>query len=326
MSAPACALALDIGGTKIHAGLVRITPATASHGESAEILGSVLRAPTPASKGAEAVLAQAAQLAAQAREALPQERPSAVGIASAGVIDAATGCVTHATDALPGWPGTQLAPRLERALGLPARALNDVHAHGLGEALFGAGRGLRRVLTVAIGTGISGALVVDGEIDPGARGVAGHVGHLPCPEAGDLPCPCGRTGHLEAFASGPAIAAHHARRIGAAHATSTGPTTFELARAAAVGDPLAAETLRAAGFAAGRALGGLLNMLDPELIALTGGVTGSGQVWWDALREGVRHDAMDATAATPIVPAAAGVHAALLGAAGFALTAHARAR
>ncbi|HRC64620.1 MAG TPA: ROK family protein, partial [Dermatophilaceae bacterium] len=118
-------LALDIGGTKIAAALV-----TGGH------VGEVCRVATPASQGPEAVVAAAV---AVAKEARGESRPVLVGIGSAGVIDSTNGVVTHATDALPGWAGTPLARGVSEGLGLAAYALNDVHAHALGEASFGAG-------------------------------------------------------------------------------------------------------------------------------------------------------------------------------------------
>ncbi len=223
------------------------------------------------------------------------------------------GIVTHATDALPGWPGTDLAGAFSARFGIPAAALNDVHAHGLGEARFGAGRGTQDMLLVAVGTGIGGCIVAGERLVIGNHHAAAHVGHIPVPEANDVLCSCGRTGHLEGLASGPGIHAAYQRAGGQA------ADTREIAARAAQGEELARTTITISAFATGRAIGGLLNVLDPDLVVLTGGVAGIGPLWRTAVTEGITYDAMDVVAHTPICDATAGVEAALLGAAAWAL-------
>ncbi|MCT2055162.1 ROK family protein [Dermabacter hominis] len=315
---PTRVLAVDLGGTKINAAVVVF-----EEGAAAPSLCQVATTATPARDGAKAVLA--ASLAV-AREALSlaganEETLKAIGIASAGVIDTARGLVTAATDALPGWPGTNLASVFRAEFGAHTRVLNDVHAHGLGEAVFGAGEGFDSLLLVAIGTGIGGAFVSHGEVLTGARGAAGHIGHVGTsgvPGVERLVCSCGRRGHLEGFASGPGIAAELSRR------GTPAASTREVAELANRGSKPALDTLIDAGRLTGRAIGDQLNIVDPHIVAITGGVASAsgdaGDAWWAALREGVRDSAMDAVRNTPIVPASAGNHAALLGAAHFALT------
>ncbi|HRW19558.1 MAG TPA: ROK family protein [Dermatophilaceae bacterium] len=307
-------LALDIGGTKIAAAVV----------SAGADVGPVCRVPTPARDGAAAVVAA---VVAAGRAALLDgaggQPPALVGIGSAGVIDPVTGTVTHATDALPGWAGTRLAQQVAAGLSAPAYAINDVHAHALGEARYGAGRGQRDVLVVAVGTGVGGALVRDGAVVVGAHAAAGHVGHVAVAAAAGLVCPCGRTGHLEALASGPGIAAAYARAVGSTSPGAAPLTGGEVAALAAGDGPDSAkarEVLETAGRALGQVVGGLLNVLDPDVVVLTGSVADAGEGWWDAVRAGVAEQAMDLVASTPIVPATAGSEAALLGAA-----AHARA-
>ena len=300
-------LALDLGGTKTTAALV------ATDGVSAQVLHRATRA-TPAPEGAAAVLAAALSLAADVLGARPDAAPVAVGIASAGVVDPLRGVITHATDHLPGWPGTDLAGAFGRRFGVPVACLNDVHAHGLGEAVFGAGVGAASMLLVAVGTGIGGCHVIDGSPVLGATFSAGHIGHVAVPEATGVPCPCGRIGHLEGIASGPGIHAGFLAREGVA------ADTREIAALAAAGDQRASAVIRGAGFATGRVIGGLLNVLNPQIVVLTGGVAEIGELWLDAVRSGVTHDAMDVAAGTALVSATAGVEAALLGAAHWALS------
>lgn len=303
-------LALDIGGTKISAAVVDLL----GPGDSPRLRG-LTTGSTPAAAGAAAVLAEAVRLARQAMSAAEENEKNtalpgiaSIGVASAGVIDVEHGTVRSATDSLPGWTGTDIAGHMRGELGAPAHVLNDVHAHGLGEALFGVGADQPSLLLLAVGTGIGGALVESGAVQVGARGVAGHIGHVPCPGAEGVLCPCGRAAHLEGWASGPGILARFTRDGGRAQ------STLEIAEQARAGDDQACTVLRQAGLATGRALGGLLNVLDPAVVAVTGGVSGAGGIWWEALLEGVAHDAMDPVAATPIVRAKAGTSAALLGA------------
>lgn len=303
-------LALDIGGTKTTAALVETGAA------SARVLAAETE-PTPARHGASAVLDRALDLAAQVRDGAPGT-VRAVGIASAGVVDTARGVITHATDSLPGWPGTDLAGAFGARFTLPVRVLNDVHAHGVGESRFGIGRDAASLLLVAVGTGVGGCHVVADDAISGAHGAAGHVGHVIVPEAESVVCSCGRLGHLEGLASGPGILAL-ARRLGAADAVTADGRA--LAAAAREGDEVACRAYDIAGFATGRVIGGLLNVLDPEIVALTGGVAAVGEPWRSALHRGIAEQAMDVVAATPVRDAAAGVHAALLGAAAIALDA-----
>ncbi|MCT2149940.1 ROK family protein [Dermabacter vaginalis] len=310
-------LAVDLGGTKINAAVVELK------GEGAPHLGPVATAPTPAREGANAVVAAAVNVAHEALQGTDGDGPplAAIGIASAGVIYSARGVVTAATDALPGWPGTDLSGAFHTEFEVRTRALNDVHAHGLGEAMFGAGQGCDSLLLVAVGTGIGGAFVTQGQVLTGSRGAAGHIGHVRTagvPGVEDLVCSCGRRGHLEGFASGPGIAAELTRR------GTPAASTREVADLANNGSRIALGTLIDAGRLTGRAIGDQLNIVDPQVVAVTGGVASAsgvaGEAWWTALREGVHESAMDAVGNTPIVPASAGNHAALLGAAHFALT------
>ncbi|MCT1435879.1 ROK family protein [Brachybacterium paraconglomeratum] len=302
-------LALDIGGTKTTAALV------GHDGEAAAVLAA-RTVPTPAQDGPDAVLDAADAALRTVREdgaaGSAPAPPHALGIASAGVVAPGTGRITHATDAIRGWAGTELGAALAARQGLPTAVLNDVQAHGLGEAHHGVGRGRRSLLLVAVGTGIGAGLVTDGQVLTGGQGAAGHLGHLPVAAADGVPCPCGRTGHLEGLASGPGILAL-ARRLGAPERiTRSGQ---ELAAAARAGQEQALAAYRIAGGATGAVIGGALNLLDVEVIALTGGVVGASREWEEALRAAVREQTMDVVATTEILPARAGVHAALLGAA-----------
>ncbi|WP_125610211.1 ROK family protein [Specibacter cremeus] len=304
-------IGVDLGGTKTAAGVVAAD-------------GTVLlrdQAPTPNRDGGEAVLDATAALAASLRDRAAEQGVSVdgVGVGSAGVIDAGAGTVISATDAILGWAGTNIAAGLEARLGLPTAVVNDVHAHALGEAWRGAAAGTASSLMVAFGTGVGGSFVVAGRALLGHHFAGGHVGHFASPYAYDdgqpRPCTCGRAGHVEAVASGPAIHAAY-RRSGGAAAPADTRAVFALA---AGGDTVAQRVIERAAAAAGQAVGGLVNVLDPEIVVVSGGLADAGAPWWDPMATALRRELLAPLADTPVVRAGLGNAAAVVGAAGLLL-------
>lgn len=291
-------LAVDIGGTKIAAGVVE-----------GHVVTWRAAVPTPALEGAQAILAAVGSLLGAAVAVRPGAR--IVGIGAAGVIDEGAGTVLAATAHLAGWAGTRLVEEVRARTGLQAVALNDVHAHALGEHLAGAAAGSRSSLLVAAGTGLGGSLVLGGRPLVGAHHRAGHLGHVPSAAAAGLTCSCGRAGHLECIASGAGLLAA-VRAAGSRVASAA-----ELAAAARAGDVDAHRWVVRSGRALGTAIGGWVNTLDPEIVVLAGGLSRAGTVWWDALVDAARAEALDPDALR-IVPAVLGDDAALVGAAAFA--------
>ena len=308
---------VDVGGTKIAAALV-----SADGG----LLGPVAEAPTPAREGAQAVLDVIASLvttlvdtgAPAARRA--RLAPVAVGIGSAGVIDAGRGVVVSATDAITGWPGTDIAGGVARRLLAAGVASqdplvhvdNDVNAYAAGEAWIGAGAGAGSVLVVAVGTGVGGAVVLDGHVHHGAHFLAGEMGHMPSGTAGSEPCTCGRPGHLEAVAAGPQIARRYREATGAVDVTGA----HQVERLADAGDAVAQRVYREAAIALGKAIAAVVTVLDPERVIVSGGLARSGDLWWGPLRETVRAEVVGLVADDlELVPAALGTTAPIVGAA-----------
>ncbi len=234
----------------------------------------------------------------------------AVGVGTAGVVDPHTQIVSSATAVLPGWQGTDLAAPLSASLGVPVTVINDVHAHGLGEAHFGAGRGRHSVLVVAVGTGIGGAMVVGGHLMAGDSGAAGHIGHVPVPQAAGMVCSCGRTGHVEAIASGAAMA----RSYQAVAVLDRPITAAQIVGLAAV-DDRARDVVTTAGFALGVSVGGLVNTLNPSVLVGTGGLAGAPQIWWESVRGGFAVTVLPALANTPIMAGGVTDAAGVIGAA-----------
>lgn len=293
-------IALDVGGTKIAGALF----------DAHRQIIATTQVPTPASAGASAVLDAMAGVVQELR-ARTSEAISGVGLGVAGVIDPLSAQVSSATDTITGWAGTDLRAELLARTSLEVRAVNDVHAHGLGEALSGAGRGAKEVLLFAVGTGIGGAHLVHGKLLTGVHHVAGHVGHIDSIHAAGLLCSCGQTGHVEAIASGPAIHRHYLRLGGDTRVIDAKAVTA----LALAGDQLAHQALTTGARAAGRAIASLANVLDPERIIVSGGMSGAGVLWWDLLRQGFAESAIGPVARTEILAAGLGNEAAFYGAA-----------
>ncbi|ERI35480.2 ROK family protein [Arthrobacter sp. TES] len=314
------AIGVDLGGTKTAAGVVS---------ESGEVLMSDT-IPTLNRTGGEAVLDATAALVSGLVERAADAglTVSGVGVGSAGVIDAAAGTVVSATDAILGWTGTKLVAGLSARVGLTVRAVNDVHAHALGEAWLGAAAGTDSSLMVAFGTGVGGSFVLNGSPLLGHRFVGGHVGHFASPYAvvdgNPLPCVCGGFGHVEAVASGPAIHAAYLRFGGPASEAADTRGVFAIAQdnhdagAGAAHGAVVAAARAAVGLgakAAGQALGGLINILDPEVVVVSGGLADAGELWWTPMEAALRQELLAPLASVPVVRATLGNTAAVVGAA-----------
>jgi len=287
-------LAIDIGGTKIRAGLVG--------GQSTADVRDIPTAPLP---GDDSIMPAIVSLARS------YSGFSAIAVASAGVIS--DGRVTAATDLIPNWAGTDIAQTLRSEFDVPVTVIGDVHAHGLGEAAYGAAAGCESSLIVGVGTGSGGAYISPMVPMVGSRGVAGHIGHIGHGAAAGLPCSCGRTGHIEPLASGTGLAHAYER------ATGERIGGRELDERAEDGDADAVRALQTGGHALGEVLGSLANTLDPDIIVVSGSVSRSVAFWWPALLDGFAASAMDAVRGTPLVAGALGDDAPLIGAAAYCL-------
>lgn len=312
---------VDLGGTKTAAALVGVD------GQ----VGTVHTVPTPARCGPDTILDTVARLVgvvlAQAADHGSAPQLAAVGIGTAGVVDASRGTIVSATDVLPGWAGTDVAGGLRARLAadtgvrivgaphdLPVLVENDVDAHAAGEAWLGAAAGARIALMVAVGTGVGGAIVLDGTPLRGAHHLAGEMGHMPVPGAEGLTCGCGRPGHLEALGSGPALHRHYLR-LGGDPAVVDTRAVVALADA---GDELARGAVADSAACVGRAIAAICTVLDPDVVVVGGGLAEAGPQWWSPMLQALRDDVIDPLAQLPVLPAALGSQAAIVGAAGAA--------
>ena len=250
-------IGVDIGGTKIE---------IAAIDESGEELLR-RRAPAPHGSYAEAIEA-IAQFVLEAEREVGAH--CTVGVGTPGAVSRGSGVLKNAyASALNGMP---VRPDLERRLGREVRFANDANCFALSEAIDGAATGARVVFGVILGTGVGGGVVVDGRAIEGANSIAGEWGHnaLPWPTPRELPgprCGCGRDGCIEAFLSGPGLARDHLLATGEARAPA------DIAACAESDDRGCALTLERYEERLARALASVINLLDPEVIVLGGGLS-----------------------------------------------------
>jgi fructokinase len=255
-------IGIDYGGTKIEA------IALSDQGEER----ARLRVRTPGGDYDASILALRDLVFAL--EAETGDRAPAVGMGIPGSVSPVTGLVRNGNSV---WLNGRAFDRdLADAVGRPVRVANDANCFALSEATDGAGAGARVVFGTITGTGVGGGVVVGGKVLGGASGIGGEWGHnaLQRPHKSELPgqlCWCGRIGCLETWLSGPALEADHARTVGLA--PGDGPRAHEIAKAAAAGDMAAHATLDRHADRFGRALASIVNVLDPDVVVLGGGLS-----------------------------------------------------
>ena len=273
------AVAVDVGGTGIKCALV----------DTAGEVRLTLRRETGRERGPEAVVDTiidvAADLAGQARA--DGLTPVGVGVVVPGVVDEAAGVARWSANL--GLRDVPIRDLVRERLRLPTALGHDVRAGALAEARLGAGRTTRRMLFVAIGTGIAGGYVLDGRIDPGAHGASGEIGHIAVRTGGDaVPCGCGARGCLEAHASASAIARAYAR-AGTDDGVDGEPiSAAEVAARVARGEPRATVVWQAAVAALADGLLTGIALSDPRVIVLGGGLAEAGEVLLDPLAQALR--------------------------------------
>jgi glucokinase len=261
-------------------------------------------------------------------------QPAAVGVSFGGPVYAPAGLVRRSFHT-PGWENTPLAEWLQAELNAPVVIDNDANAAALGEFRFGAGQGCQHVLYVTISTGVGGGWILNGRPYTGADGLAGEIGHLIVQPGGFL-CPCGKRGCLEAEASGPAMVQrarfYLAKKKSKAHSGHSGRakrllklaegdpdkiTAQMIGQAAAGGDKFSQKVIREAAERLGWGLSGAITLMNPDQVILGGGVTKSGELWWQTVRDTTRAQTHPEIS-VEIVPAALGDDAPLWGAAALA--------
>jgi len=297
-------LGIDIGGTKIAAGMVE---------KGGRLLASVV-APTRAANGYEVSIAQLYS----AIDQLISEEISAIGICAPGPLNPKTGVVINPPN-LPGWRDVPLAELVEQRYKIRCRVENDANAAGLAEALMGAGRGFANVFYATLSTGVGAGIIINGKIYHGKNGAAAEGGHVTIDYRSEAVCNCGSRGCIEVLASGTAMTRRASGLIGEYPASVLGaePATAEaIGRAAAAGDPLGVRILDETAEMLSAWLGSMISLLDPDVIVIGGGVAQIGEPLFSRLRRITPGRTINQFASeTPIVPAQLGSDAGIIGAA-----------
>jgi glucokinase len=281
-------LGIDIGGTNLVVGSV------AEDGSALHALGSEA---THAEAGQKDVLDRLIALAKQAIERTRREVPGAeiigVGVGAPGPLDTKSGIVLLTPNL--GWVNLPLRQIIHERLGLPAALDNDANCAVLGEWWMGAARGTRTAIGITIGTGIGGGLIIDGKLFHGASDCAGEIGHTTIDTEGRR-CKCGNYGCLEAYASGPNIALRAIEEIQAGAVSRLAEyvggdlkkiTAQTVYQAAHDGDDLALEVVNDTAKFLGTGIANLLNIFNPEVVVVCGGVTLAGDHLFVPLRREV---------------------------------------
>jgi glucokinase len=315
-------IGVDLGGTNIVVGVLPID------GGTGEVL-ALKTEPTEAQRGAKYVVDKIVLLIEEARAEVVSQfggtraEFAGIGIGSPGPLNRETGTVINTPNL--GWRNFPLRDLVANAVNMPAVLDNDANCATYGEWWLGAGRNVDTLIGLTLGTGIGGGIVLHGEIFHGVSDAAGEIGHMTI-EANGRKCPCGNYGCLEAYASGPAIAARAIEGIDAgadsilrdlANGKLDHITAATVYEAVILGDLYANEVMRETAKFLGAGVANIINIFNPEMVVIAGGVTKAGDHLFVPLRAEVRRrafkSAMDACQITPAqLPGTAGV----IGAAG----------
>jgi glucokinase len=299
------AIGIDIGGTKIAVGLVAE--------DGAIRLSQTV--PTPVQDGADAIIQRVISLS---RDLLIEARARdfavvGVGVGTAGQVDSNQGVIRYANENLPGWTGTPVAQLLGDALSLGVAVDNDVKTMALGEGRYGAGAGFDEIFYITVGTGIGGAIVHGGKIWRGAIGSAGEVGYIVSGWEGKRPL------IIEQQVGGPALAARYCRITG----ETNGLTLADVAQKALNGDEIARQVIREGAQMLGQVFQPIINLLDPQIFIIGGGVSTIGDLWWQPFEAALRDTPLPTPANVKLAAAQLGTQAVMVGAACLAFDASA---
>lgn len=307
----------DLGGTNLRAAIVDVETGAVLYQSSL---------PTLAREGHDAVMQRIAGLFEQIIQSagLRKEDIGGIGIGVPGVLDLDKGETIFLPN-LPGtWPHVPLQGTISTLTGLPTTILNDVRSITFGEWCFGAGRGVDTLAVLAIGTGIGGGLIINGQLHLGIGGTGGELGHITIDYNGPR-CGCGNYGCLETYASGPAIAAMGMKAVSQGLTTQIAElcendlnrvTAKLIASAAEAGDEIALEIFDNAGFALGVAAGSICAAIGPRRIILAGGVSKAGRLLLEPMGRIMRQRThIMPVEQVEIIQGQLGAHAGVIGAA-----------
>ncbi len=309
---------VDLGGTNIVAGALS---------EDGSDVFALRSEPTRADQGAEAVVDRIVRIIdtviaeTTAQTGAKRGMFTGIGVGSPGPLDRERGLVVTTPNL--GWTNFPLRDVISQRTGIATKIDNDANCATLGEWWLGAARGARNVVGMTIGTGIGGGLIIDGKLYHGSSDVAGEIGHTTIDVTGRR-CKCGNYGCLEAYASGPSIAerAREAvagdddsllrRMVGGELERLTAATVYDAAK---LGDEVAVDVVRETARFLGAGIANLLNIFNPDVVVMAGGVTQAGDTLFEPMRKETRKRAFrPAVEACRIVPGALPGSAGVVGA------------
>jgi glucokinase len=276
----------DLGGTNIKAGIVDL--------DTGNVLESRHK-PTLSQEGQNKVLERMIDLISSLADDSADDIRG-LGVSAPGLVDIDTGKIIFLTNFPGQWKDFPLVAELKKALRLPVYLLNDVRAITFGEYSFGAGKGVKRMVCLAIGTGLGGGLILDGELVLGFQGSAGEFGHQTV-EIHGLRCGCGNYGCLEVYTSGPAIASRAEKAVRQGLTTSIAKlvnydlnqiTPKIVAQAAQEGDEIAQEIWDSVGTYLGIGIANICVSFGPERVILSGGVSAAGDLLINPIKRTLR--------------------------------------
>lgn len=306
------ALAVDLGGTNLRAAVV----------DRDGVIQSETQQRTQASEGPDAVIARIGAAVNDIAESNQVPKDVPVGIASPGPLDPRTGVVYFSPN-LPGWTNIPLAAKLREHTNREVVLSNDANAAGLGEVFFGAGKGTRNLLYIGLGTGVGGGIYSEGMLIDGVRGMGGELGHVTVDLNGPR-CTCGSAGCIEAYTSAWALTRDALALVdsgrgdailkAAGDRDTVGPRA--IGEAASDGDAAALALLDRAGRALGAGMASFVNIFNPEVIAIGGGVSLIGEPLLQPARQALAAFAMPIMLeSVKVVPSQLGVKTGIYGAA-----------
>lgn len=312
-------LTIDLGGTNIKAALVNAEGRLEYHSSHA----------TMADQGPALLIERITSIILDivTKNKLNLNKMELIAIAAAGILDINNGIVT-ASPSLPNWRNIHLREILSQKLGVRIHLINDASAAALGEHRLGAGKGLKNLVYLTVSTGIGGGIIIDNELYNGRDGCAGELGHMVV-EAEGPECNCGSFGCLEIMASGTALARETAKQIKngkkshvmeMVESNTENITAEKVALAARRGDLLASDMVNRVAFYLGIGMSNIINIFNPEIIIIGGGMSKMGEMLLRPARKVVRERALKFPARnTRIVRAQLGDNAGTIGAALSAL-------
>lgn len=307
-------IGVDLGGTNLRVALLN----------SDGVILDKRKEATQASDGWKKVVERLIDVISRQRELAVQRGldVAAVGVGAPGVIRMDKGVVVKSPN-FPDWNNLPLRDELEKALHLPVVIENDANAAALGEQWRGAGRGIGSMIFLTLGTGVGGGIVLGNKIWHGADGMAGELGHMTLVPDG-RPCSCGNTGCLEMYASARGIVRSYCEESGEAasrtHAVLKEVTSEKVYQAAREGDVIAQRVMKDMGRMLGIGIANLINIFNPQMIVIGGGVKDAWDLFIGATREEIMRRAFQVLAErTEIAPSLLGDDAGMVGAAAVAL-------